>query len=397
MSSIQIITDKCTGCEACAAACPFGAIRMDNKKAIILDHCTLCGACLSSCEFSALDLQKEEAQESSHISEYRGVWVFGEQKNGTPASVVMELLGQGRELADQLQVSLSVVLLCENGKEAANMLIAYGADIVYMVNDPAFKQFNDEIYADVFAQLVNQYKPEIVLIGGTTYGCSLAPRVSSSLHTGLTADCTGLEIDMGKRLLLQTRPAFGGNIMASIICPNHRPQMATVRPRVMKALTPDPSRSGTIIEPSVIIPKHIKTNVIEIVSAVNEMVHLLEADIIVSAGRGIGEAKNLAIIEDLANVLGGAVGASRAIVDSGWIDYAHQIGQTGQTVSPKIYFACGISGAMQHLAGMSSSDMIIAINQNPDAPIFKIATFGIVGDVLEIVPALTKEFRSRIG
>jgi len=340
-----------------------------------------------------LVLNKDKVQDSSHIPEYKGVWVFGEQRNGTPVSVVMELLGQGRKLADRIQVPLSVVLLCENGKEAANTLIAYGADIVYMVENPMLKHLNDEVYADVFVQLVNQYNPEIVLIGGTTYGRSLAPRVSSRLNTGLTADCTGLEIDMGKRLLLQTRPAFGGNIMASIVCPNHRPQMATVRPRVMKALPHDPSRIGEIIEPNVLMPKNIRTNVIEIVSAINETVNLLEADIIVSAGRGIGEAKNLEIIEELANVLGGAVGASRAIVDSGWIDYAHQIGQTGKTVSPKIYFACGVSGAIQHLAGMSSSDIIIAINSNPDAPIFKVATFGIVGDVLEVVPALTKEFK----
>jgi len=395
MPSVKIIADKCTGCEACAAACPFGAIRMDNKKAVILDNCTLCGACLSSCEFGALDLREEKVLESSNISEYKGIWVFGEQRDGTPVSVVMELLGQGRKLADQLQVPLSVALLCENGNEAASTLIAYGADIVYLVNNPALKLFNDEIYADVFTQLVNQYKPEIVLLGGTTYGRSLAPRVSSRLNTGLTADCTGLEIDMENRLLLQTRPAFGGNIMTSIVCPNHRPQMATVRAKVMKALTPDQSRLGTIIEPVVAIPKNIRTNVIEIVSAINETVNLLEADIIVSAGRGIGEAKNLEIIKELANVLGGAVGASRAIVDSGWIDYAHQIGQTGKTVCPKVYIACGISGAIQHLAGMSSSDMIVAINKNPDAPIFKAATFGIVGDILEVVPALTKEFRSR--
>jgi len=392
MPSIKIVTDKCTGCEACAAVCPFAAIRMDNKKAVMLNNCILCGACLSSCEFGALDLREENVRESSNLSEYKGVCVFGEQRDGTPVSVVMELLGQGRKLADQLQVPLSVALLCENGKETASMLIAYGADIVYLVDNPALKQFNDEVYADVFVQLVNQYKPEIVLIGGTTYGRSLAPRVSSRLNTGLTADCTGLEIDMNKRLLLQTRPAFGGNIMASIVCPNHRPQMATVRPKVMKALVPDQSRPGTIIEPNVLIPKNIKTNVIEIVSAINETVNLLEADIIVSAGRGIGEAKNLEIIRELANVLGGAVGASRAIVDSGWIDYAHQIGQTGKTVSPKIYFACGISGAIQHLAGMSSSNIIIAINKNPAAPIFKAATFGVVGDVLEVVPALIKEF-----
>ncbi len=329
---------------------------------------------------------------SCNTSKYNGVWVFGEQKNGIAISVVMELLGKGRILADQLQVPLSVVLLSENGKEEASKLIAYGADIVYMVNSPALKHFNDEIYTDVIAQLVSQYKPEIVLLGATTYGRSLAPRISSRLNTGLTADCTDLKIDKENGVLIQIRPAFSGNIMASIICPNHRPQMATVRPKVMSALMHDPSRTGLVIEPNVIIPQHIKTHVIDVVSDINGTANLLDADIVVSAGRGIGEAKNLEMIKELADVLGGAVGASRAIVDSGWISYRHQIGQSGRTVSPKIYFACGISGASQHLAGISSSDIIIAINKNPDAPIFKVATYGIVGDVLEVVPALIKEF-----
>jgi electron transfer flavoprotein alpha subunit len=397
MTSIRVITDKCTGCKLCVVACPFGAIKIENKKAEITDKCTLCGACYSLCKFDALDFKKEEVHASSDISEYEGVWVFGEQNNGSTVSVVMELLGQGRKLADQLKVPLSVVLMAEDGQNAAETLITYGADIVYMVNDPKLKNFNDEIYADLFVQLIKEYKPEIVLIGGTIYGRSLAPRISSRLNTGLTADCTGLEIDMDKRLLLQTRPAFGGNIMASIVCPNHRPQMASVRPKVMKALEPDSSRVGNIIKPDVIILENAKTNVTEIVSELNEKVNLLEADIIVSAGRGIKDKNNIKILEELAEVLGGAVGATRAVVDSGWITYNHQIGQTGKTVSPKIYFACGISGAIQHLAGMSSADIVIAINNNPDAPIFKIATYGIVGDIMEVVPALTKEFKRRFG
>lgn len=397
MESIKIKIDKCTGCKQCVAACPFGAIKVKNKKAELLDHCTLCGSCASSCKYGALDFERSEVQGTSDLSDYKGIWVFGEQKNGTPVSVVMELLGQGRKLADQLQVPLSAVLLEGNGRDAAETLIAYGADTVYMVDHPVLEHFNDEIYTDIFVQLIHQYKPEIVLIGGTTYGRSLAPRISSRLNTGLTADCTGLEIDMDKRLLLQTRPAFGGNLMASIVCPNHRPQMSTVRPKVMKAMEPSSSRMGEIMIPDVMIPENVKTNVTEIISALNEKLNLSEADIIVSAGRGIEEAKNMKIIEELSEVLGGAVGASRAIVDSGWIGYNHQIGQTGKTVSPKLYFACGISGAIQHLAGISSADMIIAINKNPDAPIFKIATFGIVGDVLEVVPALTKEFKSRIA
>jgi electron transfer flavoprotein alpha subunit len=395
MTSIKIIADKCSGCKLCVAACPFGAIKINCKDVKILDHCTLCGACISACKFGVLNLYKEGVQESVNTLEYKGVWVFAEQKNATSISVVMELLGQGRKLADQLQVPLSAVLLSENGNDAAKTLISYSADIVYVVDHPMLKNFNDEIYTDVLVQLINQYKPEILLIGGTTYGRSLAPGISSRLGTGLTADCTALEIDMNKRLLLQSRPAFGGNIMATIVCPNHRPQMATVRPKVMKALEPDRTRIGEIIRPCVAIPQHVKTRVTEIVSALNEKVNLLEAEIIVSVGRGIGEEKNIKMIEELANVLGGAVGVSRAIVDNGWIDYSHQIGQTGKTVSPKVYFACGISGAIQHLAGMSSSNIIIAINKNPDAPIFKVANFGIVGDVIEVVPALIKEFKNR--
>lgn len=261
------------------------------------------------------------------------------------------------------------------------------------MNNPSLKNFNDELYTDVLVQLTTKYKPEIFLIGGTAYGRSLAPRIASRLNTGLTADCTHLEIDMQRRLLLQTRPAFGGNLMALIICPNHRPQMATVRPKVMKPLTPDLSRSGEIIFPEVTISANTKTRVMEVISEIEENINLTEADIIVSAGRGIGSAQNMSVIQELAKVLGGSVGASRAIVDSGWIGYDHQIGQSGKTVSPKVYFACGISGAIQHLAGMSTSDIIIAINKNPDAPIFKVATYGIVGDLLEIVPMLTKEFQ----
>ena len=244
---------------------------------------------------------------------------------------------------------------------------------------------------------MKRYKPEIILIGATTYGRSLAPRVSSRLNTGLTADCTGLEIDPETRNLMQTRPAFGGNLMATIICPNHRPQMSTVRPKVMKPMEPDASRTGSVIRPEVNIPVDLKVKVLDVVQTLCEKVNLTEADIIVSGGRGMGDPKNFTLIEQLAAVLGGAVGASRATVDAGWIDYSHQVGQTGKTVGPKVYFACGISGAIQHLAGMSSSDVIIAINKNPDAPIFKVATFGIVGNALEVLPELIREFKARLG
>ena len=323
--------------------------------------------------------------------------MFGEQKDAEISNVALELLGEGRKLADQLNVKLAAVLMGSNVEPAARKLISYGADEVYLVEHPSLKNFNDESYADIFVQLISRYKPEIVLLGATTYGRSLAPRVASRLNTGLTADCTKLEIDPQKRLLLQTRPAFGGNLMATIICPNHRPQMSTVRPKVMKALEQDLSRTGEIIRPEIMIPEDTRVKVTDIVTTLCEKVNLTEADIIISGGRGVGDPKNFALLEELANVLGGAVGASRASVDAGWIDYSHQVGQTGKTVGPKVYFACGISGAVQHLAGMSSSDTIIAINKNPDAPIFKVATFGIVGDLLEVLPALTSEFKRRLA
>jgi len=397
MVNIRIIAEKCIGCKICIRNCPFDAIKVENKKAFILENCTLCGSCVSSCKFEAIEFERDENKGTVDLSSYKGVWVFAEQKNGVPAQVSYELLGAGRKLADQLNVSLSAVIVGSNLDDAIKELIAYGADNVYVVDNQALKDYNDELYSDVLTQLIQQYKPEIVLMGATTYGRSLAPRVSSRLNTGLTADCTGLEIDTEKRLLLQTRPAFGGNLMATITCPNHRPQMSTVRPKVMKPLDKDVSRTGQIIRPEIKLPDEIHTKVIETVSTACEMVNLTEADIIVSAGRGIGDPKNIKLVEELAQVLGGAVGASRAVVDAGWIEYSHQVGQTGKTVCPKVYIACGISGAVQHLAGMSSSDTIIAINNNPDAPIFKIATIGIVGDVLEILPLLINEFKARLG
>ena len=396
MASIRIIPEKCVGCKICVGSCPFGAIQITDRKAVIQDNCTLCGACVSSCKFFAIDFTKDEVAPAADLSAYKGVWIFAEQKDGIASNVALELLGEGRKLADQLGVELSAVLIGEKPDAAAEVLIAHGADNVYVVDDPTLRDFNDESYTDVFAQLIRSYKPEIVLMGATAYGRSLAPRVASRIGTGLTADCTSLKIDDEKKILMQTRPAFGGNLMATIICPNHRPQMSSVRPKVMKPIPADPTRKGKIIRPAVSVPPVPSTKVSPVADHNGRMVNLAEADIIVSCGRGMGDPKNLKLVEELAEVLGAGIGASRAVVDSGWIEYNHQVGQTGKTVGPKVYFSCGISGAVQHLAGMSSSDTIIAINKDPDAPIFKIATFGIVGDVLEVLPALIKEFRERL-
>jgi electron transfer flavoprotein alpha subunit len=391
---IRIIADKCVGCSACVKACPFGATSMSDKLAAIdLTMCTLCGACVQACRFDAIEM-RVKTEEKKDLGLYRDVWIFAEQYEGRIHSVTHELLGRGRKLADDLGMDLCAVLLGKDTTEQVRELIARGADKVYVVDRPELEHFQDEIYALVLIEMVNKYKPNVLLCGATTLGRSLVSRVAVKVHTGLTADCTGLDIDPETKNLLQTRPAFGGNIMATIITPNHRPQMATVRHKVMKEAGVDTNRKGRVFAEKIaesLLKSRAKR--IRFEKDTSTAVNIAEADIIVSGGRGLQKPESFAVIRELAEVLGAAVGASRAAVDAGWIPYSHQVGQTGKTVCPKIYFACGISGQIQHLAGMSSADVIVAINKDPEAPIFKAATYGIVGDVLTIVPLLTAEFR----
>ncbi len=397
---IQVIFEKCTGCTLCVKACPFSAITMVNKKAVIdLHKCTLCGACVPACKLKAILLEKvQEKPVKTDISVYKGVWVFIEQKKGKIQSISFELLGKARELASKLNTSVSAVFLGNQIEIEAQELIFCGADTVYLTEAPQLANYQDEPYTNVLIKLINKYKPEIVLCGATSIGRSLISRVAVKINAGLTADCTGLDIDPQKKLLLQTRPAFGGNIMATIITPNHRPQMSTVRHKVMPQPQPDKHRKGKIIRESFRNEELIsRTTLLDIVEEVETLINLSEADIIVSGGRGLRGPENFKILHDFAEVLGGAVGSSRAAVDSGWMPYSHQVGQTGRTVSPKIYFACGISGQIQHLVGMQSSKIIVAINKDPDAPIFKVATYGIVGDLFEIIPALTKKFKETLN
>lgn len=396
--SIRILEEKCIGCGVCLPVCPFGAISVEDEKARIdPTKCNLCGACVTSCGFAAVELLREE-KETVDKSEYQGVWVFAEQKEGKIAVVTWELLGEGRKLADRLGSPLSAVLLGRQMDEVARELFYYGADRVILADSPQLENFLEEPYTEVMVEVIRRYKPAIVLLGATTIGRSLAPRVAARLETGLTADCTGLAIDEESKNLLQTRPAFGGNLMATILCPNHRPQMATVRPKVFPPARRDESRSGELIKIDYStrrLPQ--RAELLEIIKGDGPSMNIAEADIVVSGGRGLGDPKNFALVRELAEVLGGAVGASRAVVDAGWIPYPHQVGQTGKTVCPKIYIACGIHGAVQHLAGMQSSGIIVAINKNPDAPIFKVADYGIVGDVCEVIPALIREIKKVRG
>jgi len=315
------------------------------------------------------------------------IWVFAEQRNNKISRVVLELLGAARALSEKLSVNVAAVILCEKDNGLSNELIAYGADKVYLAEDARLKDYQTDVYTKAISDLVSEHKPQIVIYGATHIGRDLAPRISQRISTGLTADCTCLDIDEDD-LLVQTKPAFGGNIMAQIKCKT-KPQMSTVRPGVMKMLPNHKKRKGSVVKIRLEIAQS-KTKVIDIIKSAKKRVNLEESGIIISGGRGLCEKKNFEMIEKFASLIGAEVGASRAVVDEGWIKEDHQVGQTGKTVRPKLYIACGISGAIQHRAGMQNSEMIIAINKDPNAMIFQIADYGIVGDVKEVIPALIK-------
>ena len=339
----------------------------------------------------------------------KGVFVFAQQVDNVLDGVAFELLGKGKDLAKDLNTEVTAVLIGSGVKGLADQLAEYGADRVIVVDDPELKDYRTEPYAHALASVINEYKPEIMLVGATAIGRDLGPTVSARVKTGLTADCTSLEIgdfplvatpgkEQKHNQLLMTRPAFGGNTIATIACPDHRPQMATVRPGVMQKIAPITGAKANVVEfnPG-FTPNNRYVEILNIVKAVKTTANIMDAKILVSGGRGVGSKENFKLLEDLAEVLGGTVSCSRAVVENGWLPVDLQVGQTGKTVRPQIYFAIGISGAIQHVAGMEDSDLIIAINKDEDAPIFDVADYGLVGDLNKIVPALTAALKAEMG
>lgn len=418
----RLLAGKCIACGArCESACPVNAVEMNDagEPIILADKCIGCVKCVKVCPAEALEmfftpeeqrildelassavpveeeLDEEGAALAKLLASYRGVWVFVEQTEGESAKVSWELLGTGAGLAAQLGVELCALVIGDKVEHLCYEAFAYGAAKAYLVDAPVYKYYRTEAYLEACCHLIEKYKPEVILMGATGMGRDLAGAVATRVATGLTADCTGLAID-DKRNLMQTRPAFGGNIMATIMCDKYRPQMATVRPNVMPMPERNEGVAGKIIRESFVVPEEsVFTKVLEIIrdAASKSYVDITGAEFIISGGRGMMAPENFGLLKELADELGGVVGASRSAVDAGWMPPDRQVGQTGKTVRPKIYIACGISGAIQHLVGMQDSDMVIAINRDRNAPIFEVATYGIVGDLFQVVPAITQTIR----
>ncbi len=419
---VRLVEGKCIACGArCQSVCPVNGIEMSDagEPQVLLEKCIGCAKCVKACPGGALEafyspeelailaeLQKqgglpveeideEERKRREYVARFRGVWVFVEQTGGEAARVSWELMGAGKELAAVLGVELCAVVIGENVEPLCHEAFGYGAVKAYLLDHPVYRHYRTEPYVDACCHLIDKYRPEIVLMGASGMGRDLAGAVATRIKTGLTADCTGLAVD-DKRNLMQTRPAFGGNIMATIMCDRFRPQMATVRPQVMPLPERREGMTGEIVREG-FAPSEaaIFTKVLEIISDKKgkDHVDIAGAEFIVSGGRGMMAKENFAMLQELADELGGVVGGSRSAIDAGWLPQERQVGQTGKTVRPKIYIACGISGAIQHLVGMQDSDMVVAINRDKEAPIFEVATFGIVGDLFQVVPAITQQIR----
>ena len=420
--AIEILKEKCIGCGLCFKSCPYDAFEFEpydgnklGKGAKVNAKCSFCNQCLTACKFGAIQEKKQEA--AVDLSAYKHIWVFAEQRQGKIQNVALELLGEGKKLAKDISddTQICAVLIGNNIDHLAQECFEYGAEKVYMVQDPLLENYTTDGYTKVMKQLIDEYKPEIVLYGATHIGRDFAPRIAARCNTGLTADCTHLDVKVSKYIefakanttldtstldpndpstgIKQTRPAFGGNLMATIICPKTRPQMSTVRPGVMQKQERVPGATGEIVNVKPDIKaSDIRIEIKDIVKSMKEMVSLTDAKIFCSGGRGLGDASGFELIKEFADKVGGVVGSSRAAVDAGWIDHSHQVGQTGTTVKPEIYFACGISGAIQHLAGMQTSNCIVAINKDPDAPIMEVADYAIVGDLYKVIPEIIKEW-----
>jgi electron transfer flavoprotein alpha subunit len=394
----NIDAKKCIGCAVCQDVCPYNAIEIFEGTAIVSGHCTVCGSCAEVCPVGAITIEgaASEGLAAQDKAEWSGIWVFAEREADGYAPVVLELLGKARELADATNEIVSAIVFAAEDADTET-LAAAGADKVYVVANDALEPALIDTYMRTLTEAIVKEKPAVVLAGATTLGRSIMPAVAAVLETGLTADCTGLAIDAETGLLRQTRPTFGGNLMATIVCPERRPQMATVRPHVFQKAEGAARKAEVMkLEMNEAVFKSA-TKYIEKQVELSEGEKLEDAEVIVAGGRGMGKPENMALLNELAHLFHGAVGASRPLVDEGWLPYVHQVGQTGKTVCPKLYIAAGISGAIQHTAGMSTSDIVVAINRDPDAPIFDVADYGMVGDVNEILPALIERLKKERG